>query len=229
MKQREKVAILGDSVTRGIIINEKKQYRPSKQLDWLSIEEKLNIQIVNFSHMGWTIARGKEKLLHILKEESDIHAMLIEYGGNDSDYDWQDVASVKSKKYTPKTSLEQFKAYLIEIIRMIQNYNIKPILMTLPPIDAKRYFDWITKTASSDNILYFLGDVDVIYRRQELYSNAILKIAFEEKVDLIDVREAFLKKDNFPNLLCEDGIHPNGEGQNLIIECFIEYYQKTRQ
>ncbi len=220
-----KTIILGDSITRGIIIDENLKYKPSKKLDLTKLENELNTEIVNNSIMGATITKGKEKLIKILNQDNNIKNIVIEYGGNDSDYDWTKVSEIRSKDHLPKTILEDYKLTLIEMIKLIKDKNIKPILMTLPPIDARRYFKWISEKLSRDNILYFLGDVDIIYRRQELYSDAIINIAYEYDVDIIDIRSEFLKSNDFPSLLCIDGIHPNEEGQELIVKTILSKYK----
>ncbi|PWS21688.1 SGNH/GDSL hydrolase family protein, partial [Enterococcus faecium] len=81
--------------------------------------------------------------------------------------------------------------------------DITPILMTLPPLHAKRYFEFITRNGLiKDNILQFLGgDVEMIYRWQERYSNTISRIAAETGSHIIDVRDSFLAEFHYENLL----------------------------
>ncbi len=44
------------------------------------------------------------------------------------------------------------------MIARLKKLDIKPILMTLPPLHAKRYFDFITRDGlNKDNILQFFG------------------------------------------------------------------------
>lgn len=222
-----KVILFGDSILRGIILNEDNRYVISKHIDWETIAGKLDVDIDNRSKMGATVSHGIGSLTKLLSQESDIYAIVLEYGGNDCDFNWTDVASSKSKQYQPFTQTDLFEQTLSEMITMIKARNIKVILMTLPPISAAKYFPWITRNGiDKDNILYFLGDVDRIYRQQELYNEIVVKLAHEHNIDLVHARTKFLKADNFQDLLCEDGIHPNAEGEQLIIESFIEYYNK---
>ena len=67
------------------------------------------------------------------------------------------------------------------------------MLMTLPPLDSKRYFKWICKNEkeAEKNILKWLGDVNRIYYWQEQYSKRVEELAAENKVELIDVRRHF--------------------------------------
>ena len=103
-----------------------------------------------------------------------------------------------------------------------------PVLMSLPPIDSIRFFDWITRPDNVDpeHIMEFLGDKDYIYRHQERYSRAIVRLAYENNLPLIDVRDAFLNQKYLTKLLCADGIHPTEEGQKLIEEVFTARYRE---
>jgi lysophospholipase L1-like esterase len=92
------------------------------------------------------------------------------------------------------------------------------VLLTLPPIDSRRYLRFICRDGlSRENILRWLGDVDAIYRWQEKYSAMVGAIAAEEGLRVIDLRGCFLRDGHSPEeLLCEDGIHPSRLGQSLI-------------
>ena len=225
----EKVTIFGDSILRGVLLNPgNKKYYFSKDIDWTYIENKLDIKIENRSKMGCDILKGKKMIEEYILQGGRPDFAVVEYGGNDSDYNWKTVAEAPSRDYKPNTSLEVFGDTLKEIISLLRSTGINPILMSLPPIIADKYFDWISRDGlDKENLLYFLGDVEVIYRRQEIYSNKIIKVAAAEKVPLVDVREMFLKVQDYPQYMCEDGVHPNTAGHKLISDCFIEYFRHT--
>ena len=61
-----------------------------------------------------------------------------------------------------------------------------------------------------------------------MYSNAVLKVAYKNGCDLVDVRQKFLQSDNFPDLMCLDGIHANERGQKVIIDAFVDYFKNTK-
>jgi len=229
--QLKNVAIFGDSILRGVMIdNITKKYVFSKSIDWKGIEKELNIKISNFSKMGSTIKYGYSKLDNYLKNNPDADVIILEFGGNDSDYDWIKVASEKSEKHTSKTSMCDFEKILNDMLDLIIQEDIKPIMMTLPPIHSTRYFDWLTRNGiNKESILNFLVDKEVIYRRQELFNAKIVEIANKRSIELVDIRSRFLASDDFLNLICEDGIHPNEIGENLIVQCFIEKFQKTKE
>jgi hypothetical protein len=91
-------------------------------------------------------------------------------------------------------------------------------MFNLPPIDASRYFAWLSKGLNAENILKWLGDVDHIFRWHKSYNDAICLIAEETGTPLVDVRSDFFKTPDFREYLCDDGIHPNSKGHRLIFE-----------
>ncbi|MCL2621880.1 MAG: SGNH/GDSL hydrolase family protein [Firmicutes bacterium] len=227
MTKIKNVTILGDSIFRGVVIdNNTKRYTFSKNIDWEKIEQELNVKITNLSKFGSTIKYGYEKLSQYLNDNPQTDIIVVEYGGNDSDYDWEKVANEKGTHHVSKTELDDFEKTLNDIIDLIKSKNIKPIISTLPPINSTRYFDWITKDGKNqDNIMYFIKDKEVIYRRQEMFNAKVVEVANARGVELVDIRGKFLQSNNYLELMCEDGIHPNCQGANLIVQCFLDKYR----
>jgi len=98
----------------------------------------------------------------------------------------------------------------------------RPVFLNLPPIDPRRYFQWASKGLNKKNILAFLGEIETIYKWQEMYSKVIEELATDGKVPLIDIRSGFMNKKNFSYYLCADGIHPNEKGHMLISRAIHE-------
>ena len=142
--------------------------------------------------------------------------------GNDCDFDWKSISECPDDIHLPKTPLDEFESLYCQIIDDVSESGSKPVLFTLPPLGAKRYFSWISRGLNAENILRWLGDVEHIYRWHEMYNNAVLKIAAAKNVLLIDIREAFLKTRDYLTLLCEDGIHPNEAGHALISDVVMK-------
>jgi hypothetical protein len=87
--------------------------------------------------------------------------------------------------------------------------------LTLPPLDAERYFAWFTRTGLDQKaILGWLGDVQFIYRWHESYSSAIWEIGETHHVPVADIRKAILEERNYSRFLCKDGIHPTPRATN---------------
>ncbi len=216
--------IFGDSILRGVIWDENAgRYRFSKALDMSSACAPL--QVMNRAKFGCTIDRGISIVRDTLKRREPMKYAIVEYGGNDCDFNWQNVSDRPGIPHIPNTELSRFKLLYKDTIRALLDRGIRPILMTLPPLDAARYLNWITRNGpSKERIMEFLGDTQRIYRFQELYSNAVAEVAKTMKCTLVDVRSAFLQSWDFTTLICLDGIHPNEEGQKVITNEFRKVF-----
>jgi len=223
------VILFGDSLLRGVTLDKNNRYTFGN-VDWKCVENELGINICNKSRFGCDVTKGQKIVDECLALSSDIDVAVVEYGGNDSDYFWGEVAKTPLQKHNPKTVLPLFENKLDNIVKQIKSKGIKVVMMSLPPLEPNRYLNWISKNDSHtrDNIMQFLGDVEIIYRRQEMYSNAVTKIAYKNGCELVDVRQDFLQSDNFPDLMCLDGIHANERGQQLIVNSFLRYFSDTK-
>lgn len=211
------ICIFGDSVAKGVIFDAvKKKYRLLKESFANIVEQQQNISILNFARFGCTVTMGSEILKRHSNELNDFDYTILEFGGNDCDYNWAEVAADPYQPHLCNTPIPMFREKYMELIRLVKNSGGTPVLLNLPPIDPKRYFRWISKGLNGKNILTFLGGIDTIYKWQELYSKTVEELAKQENIPLIDIRSGFLSKKNFSCYLCADGIHPNEKGHQLI-------------
>lgn len=226
-KKSYKIMVSGDSISKGVVFDEEKNKYLILEDNYVDIlRNKMNGIIQNTSKFGSTIIKGIGKLKNnIFKENPDI--VLIEYGGNDCDYNWDEIAQNPEANHFPKTDFILFENSLKETVEMLRHNKIIPVLMTLPPLNADKYFDWISKNnpLAKMNILKWLGSVTRIYWWQERYNSVIVKIAEETQTKWIDIRGAFLQHPDFTQFLCLDGIHPNREGHQIIADKIVEYIQ----
>lgn len=226
--KEKKVVIFGDSILKPIVINESKRFVVSDAVDWKSIENNLGVVIENRSKMGATIRHGMGYLAECLKNDKSFHAAVICYGGNDSDYNWKQVSENGNVKHLPNTSLDEFEVILNNMIDSLVENNIKVILMTLQPISSIMYYNWFMRNGlNKENIMKHLGDIETIARHQELYNNIIIKTAYGRGIDIVDIRREFLDSPVYATMMCEDGIHPNALGEQLIADAFIRKYGKA--
>lgn len=230
MKIINTVNILGDSISKGIVLDpEMRRYKILKQsaIDLFGCEN--HITVSNFSRFGCT----SEKALTIANEimsntaPAETSLTMVELGGNDCDYNWDDVAATPDAPHTPNVPLERFRENVRNIITAMKNTGRRIAFMTLPPIDSDKYFNWISRGdgVRAANILKFLGDKTFIYRHQELYANALRDEATKLGIFQIPVREHFLSIRNYRDLLCDDGIHLNEQGQRIMENVFTETYK----
>lgn len=222
-----KINIWGDSVLKGVIFDEIRNKYTTLEDDSASLVSKdLGLEIKNNARFGLTAPKAEKLLLSALEKGVDCQTAIIELGGNDSDFNWVNVAENPDMEHQPNTTLEAFKSSITNMVEALRKHNIVPVLVNLPPIDAEKYFTWITRSGlDKDKILKWLGDVQRIYRYHECYSLAVTKLARTLNCHFIDIRSAFLLEVNYTRYLCIDGIHPNSEGHKLMNKVFNDYYE----
>lgn len=223
------LVFFGDSITKGVIYdNEKYKYSTIKNSFTNIIESSIKGTVYNAGKFGSTIIRGVNKMYNdVMKKTPDI--VVIEFGGNDCDFRWDDIAKNPETEHQPNTDINIFRETLLKMINTFKEANIIPALMTLPPLDSKRYFKWVTKgnPEAEQNILKWLGTEDTIYKWHSSYNEMVVEVAEKTKTILIDVRAAFLNHPDYGELLCTDGIHPNAEGHSVIANVFLNYIKEN--
>lgn len=178
------------------------------------------IQIHNYARFGCTIRKAIRWIRRDCEESGKPEdSVVLEFGGNDCDYDWARISQNPALRIQCKTPPEEFAALYREALALIRQSGRRPVAMTLPPIHSLRYLNFVCKNGLlKENLLRWLGDAGAIGRRQRLYSELALQVAREEQAEVIDLRAAFPQDETaLAELLCEDGIHPNQKGQARIL------------
>lgn len=178
------------------------------------------IQIHNHARFGCTIRKAIGWIRRDCEESGKPEdSVVLEFGGNDCDYDWARISQNPALRIQCKTPPEEFAALYREALALIRQSGRRPVAMTLPPIHSLRYLNFVCKNGLlKENLLRWLGDAGAIGRRQRLYSELALQVAREEQAEVIDLRAAFPQDETaLAELLCEDGIHPNQKGQARIL------------
>lgn len=221
----QRVAVWGDSLAKGVTWNEaRKRHAYSKTTAVDIAANKLGIEILNRSKFGCTAPQGMEIMERDLSEGLVCDTAVIEFGGNDCNFDWAAVSEHPEEKHLPATPPEEYLESMRAIVRWLFAQNIRPVLMTLPPIDADRYFRFLVGTKlNPKHILNWLGDVQQIYRYQEMYSLMVEKVAREFSIQLIDLRQRCLESRGFvKKMICADGLHLTEEGQQFIGDAIVD-------
>jgi len=227
---RKRVDVFGDSLLKGIQIDPQSlRYHINNNIDVEGIEQTHFLDIKNFAKFGCTVTKGLALIEKRLREKGRFcDAVLMDFGGNDCDHNWRAVSECPESKHLPNTPLDVFAETYYKIIMLLKENGIRPIMTTLPPLDAQRFFHWFCNGLDKTSVLKWLGDVQIIYRWQENYSRTAEKIALETNTLLVDLRGAFLNHRSMPFLLCEDGTHPNTDGQRLISQTFKDFIEKAK-
>lgn len=169
----QKLLILGDSLSAA--------YGMQQQQGWVHLlQQKTSWQLINASISGETTAGGLARLPALL-ELHQPDAVLIELGGNDG---------------LRGFALNTVTANLNEIITLVQQNNVTPVLMQIriPPNYGPRYGQQFSK---------------IYPELAEKHQIALWPFFMDE----IAIK---------PELMLADGIHPNVEAQTQIRDTVLQ-------
>lgn len=218
-----KINIYGDSLMKGAVPDNLGKYTMVMDRNIAEIEACFGITVCNRSRFGSTVHAGMRQLERDMAKGLSCTHALLEFGGNDCNFCWEQVAAAPDGEHLPGTPLEEFEAALREMISRFRVCGVTPVLMSLPPIDAKKYFDRIAQKADPQRIMQWLGDVNMIYRYHELYSATVARLAVETGAVFIDIRQRFLADHAFNSLIGCDGIHLSEQGYNKLARFLADF------
>ncbi len=218
---KSKIIALGDSIIKGVVLNiesnGKLHYALSDRNIVDQVANKTNHEAINLGKMGCTIEAGEKILDRHLGDIENAQYALLCYGGNDSDYNWRAIAQSPRGEHQPKTPISVFEKTYARIIDKVRQAGLTPIVMSMPAMDAERYYQFFTSVFSDEekrNVSRWLKNgTDAIWAGHELYNDAIKRVATATDAMLVDVSKAFSQPDKY---LCIDGIHVNAMGQTKI-------------
>ena len=102
-----------------------------------------------------TISIGKNiifKNIELIKETKSKY-VIMEFGGNDCGYNRREISENPDKEHYSKSSITEFIEIYSYLIDEFKKIGKEPVLLSLPPIDSTKYFDYISKKLNTDNIL----------------------------------------------------------------------------
>ncbi len=221
------LCVFGDSVCKGVVLDEcRNRYAFLKESFANSFAAATGVAVDNFSKFGCTTRKGLEIVTKHSDRLSDYDFVILEFGGNDCNFDWAKIAEAPEAFHDPDTPIGQFAENYRKIIESVRKNGGRPVLINLPPLVSEKFFRWVSRGLNADNILKWLKDVEFIYKWQANYSNAVGRIARITRTPLIDIRGAFLRSPDYRKLICEDGMHPNPDGHRLIFDTVLRYANK---
>ena len=218
---KPKICVWGDSIAKGVVFDEQRgRYVICRDNCLARMARELGCDVENFAVMGNTSQQGLERME---KQELEPGALaVIEFGGNDCDFDWQAVSDHPEEAHLPKIPAEQFLENYRALMDLVRQTASRVWISSLVPLEAHRFLDHVSQGRSRENILTWLGDTDRIFRWQEYYNDLVCKLARELSCPLLELRPEFLKHPAFPALLSMDGIHPTQKGHDVIHRCVAE-------
>jgi acyl-CoA thioesterase-1 len=228
--ENRRISIWGDSILKGVVLDDADgRYRVLEGNCVQRFAGLTGAAVTNHASFGMTTGKALERIKRAISRSApdgdDI--VLLEYGGNDCDFQWAEVAANPDGAHLPKTPIDQFGAMLQAIVDVFKSLKIKPILMNLPPLEPAKYFAWLSRGLNAEALRSWLGDINRIYRWQEAYNAIVGRTAKDNGLRLIDVRTNFLVSSDYGSLMCADGIHPNAAGQETMLEAVLAYVRKA--
>ncbi len=220
----KKVIVWGDSIARGVIYDaEHRRYRISPCAAHARVADETGMEITCRAHMGMTAGAGLARMRADLERGMRADSVVLEFGGNDCDFDWRAVSQSPREAHIPKTPIAEFERDTRAMIELARSYGMAVSLCTLPPILSDRYFAFFSREGlDQGNLLSFLGEKNTLYRFHERYSLLVARLAREYDCRLLDLRAAFLSQWDPRPYICEDGIHPSDAGQLLMSHAILE-------
>ena len=216
------IYLFGDSAAQGIVLDESENYRVSR-VGCIRLMRRSEYPIHNYAVHGYTVKQGLESFRNLRTEPGNI--CVIEFGGNDCDLDWDAVSQDPDHFHDGKTPLAEFRSLLKQFVLESRVRDLDPVLVTPLPLMSGRYYRWVSKRRDADRILKYLrNDPESISRWQERYAIAVRYTAAECGCHLADVRAWMLEELDYPSLICEDGIHPNEAGHEIIARKAMEHF-----
>lgn len=186
------------------------------------ISESKGLVIDNLSKFGCTVSKGIEIFRKNVDKIKNCSIVVLEFGGNDCNFKWSEIARDPYAEHESAVPPERFREEYERLIKAVKAANCVPVLLSLPPIDYLRFFEWVSQGLSRENILKFLGNKDFIYRWHEMYNDIIFDLAQRESVMVLDIRRIFLSNRNIQDYICTDGMHPNEKGHELISKALLD-------
>lgn len=234
----KKVIAFGDSVLRGVVIDQERSMDDNVRYMFLDDNftsqcgKRLGMDIANYGKFGSTVETGQKILERHIDAISKSDYTFLEYGGNDCDYNWEEIAASPDTPHKPRTDLMTFSLKYKDMIDEVRRFGSLPVMLSLTPLDSERYFRHFTRsmdTQQKNAVKRWLGgSLDTISSWHEMYNLQVFKLAIALNVPVIDITTAFLAKKDYRDYLCEDGIHPNRDGHRLIADAICDHLSKIK-
>ncbi|GMN41302.1 hypothetical protein TIFTF001_010528 [Ficus carica] len=167
-------------------------------------------------YYGWNSRRALQVLDQVFPKDAAVQPSLVivYFGGNDS-------MGSHSSGLGPHVPLSEYIENMRKIARHLQSLSdcIRIIFLTCPPVDEEKVRGKTSEIFSE------------LVRTNELcgqYSEACIKVGEETGVKVIDLFNAFQRRDDWVNACFTDGIHLSAEGSNIVVEEILKVLKNAQ-
>ena len=162
----------------------------------------------------------------VISENPDI--VLIEVGGNDCNFNWDEVAKHPDSKHEPIVPIERYLDNIAYLVKEFRNKQVTPVILTLPPLDPARYYRFVADQFGT-SIGHWVSYVGGIEHWHGMYNRQLKQLAEKLKAPLIDVRLYLKSAGDLDQLISDDGIHLTSKGYQCMSESIFKELQKHFQ
>lgn len=220
-----KIICFGDSLTRGVSfvkgrVRIIKDNYPAFLEKLFSVNDPADTIVLNkgvFNDNSDLLMKRLEK--DVLSEEPNY--VLLNVGGNDCNFKWQEVAENPESDHDPIVPINRYIENIGQMVTKMKQSNITPILLTLPPLDPVRYYKFIADRYGT-TISHWISSCGGIEHWHSLYNLQLNKLIEQLNLPSIDVRTALKKAGNITDFISDDGIHLNSEGYKKMSDVIFE-------
>lgn len=214
--------VFGDSISKGVLYDPAHNHYQVGESFFERFRKIKGIDLKLQAQFGATIRKGRQLIERSLTAIGPEDTVILEFGGNDCNFDWKAIAEDPLADHLANTPLDQFTEIYQDLVDRVLSRTERVILCTLPPLDSEKFFAFVSAGLRADRLLRFLGEVQNIGRWQEAYSLKVQQIAALKHLPVLPLRAAF-SQEALPELVCADGMHPNEKGQEQLLSALLSW------
>ena len=126
MERRTEITLLGDSILKGIQVDPKTRgYQVRNDIGIPELEAEFGLHVRNDAHFGATCVKGAKLLDRLLASGRPCQAVVMDFGGNDCDFRWQDIAADPAGAHLPAVPLPEFRERYRGMVRRLREAGMK--------------------------------------------------------------------------------------------------------
>ena len=128
----KKIKIYGDSILKGVMYSDELKRYKLFGYKYEKLSEN-GIEVENCCKMGATIEEGFRIMQDTLEDCDENTVVVLEYGGNDCNYDWASVADNPKGDFLPNTPEDKFTETYLKLIQYARSKGAQVAICTLVP------------------------------------------------------------------------------------------------
>ena len=111
------ICVLGDSIAKGVLFDaQRNRYAIAKENIGKQITQVIGNSVTNLSKFGCTVTDGLARFEKQKDALQDCRTVLMNFGGNDSDFLWQEISAAPDELHKPKTPIDIFEQTYLQLI-----------------------------------------------------------------------------------------------------------------